>query len=82
MNQSSNLIGVTEIPWTFKTWIANFKNVDLPIGDLADDILRSLDFPEEDDFGEIYEYLSVKAKGRSAILETFALVWAFYQASR
>lgn len=36
-----------QIPWTFKTWIIRFKGVDLPIGDLADDIAKdeSLVFP-------------------------------------
>lgn len=52
-----------EIPWTFKTWISRFKGVDLPIGDLADDITRDSDFPEHDDFGEIHEYINQKSKG-------------------
>lgn len=69
-----------EIPWTFKTWIARFKGVDLPIGDLAGDILSDPDFPEEDDFGIIHEYICEKAK-HSAIVETFVTVWNFYLAS-
>ncbi|QHT61727.1 hypothetical protein GXP70_18265 [Paenibacillus lycopersici] len=72
----------TPIPWTFKTWIACFKGVDLPIGDLADDILRDSSFPDEDDFGLILEHLSTKSKGNSNVLETFALVWSFYQVSK
>lgn len=69
-----------QIPWTFKTWIANFKDVDLPIGDLAHDILRDPSFPEEDSFGIIHEHLCDKNVD-SVIIETFAIVWAFYQAS-
>lgn len=69
------------IPWTFKTWIVNFVSVDLPIGDLAQDIASDKDFPEEDDYGEICEHISTKCKRDSAILETFALAWGYYVAS-
>ena len=41
---------VKEIPWTFKTWIANFKGVDLPIGDYANDIGRDENFPDTEDY--------------------------------
>lgn len=71
----------TEIPWTFKTWIANFKDVDLPIGDLAQDILKDSDFPEDDHFGTIHEHITSKAK-HDAVIETFVTVWNFYQASK
>ena len=60
-------------PWTFKTWILNFKGVDLPIGDLADDIARDPDFPEEDYFGEILEHISAKSHSNADIQETFVL---------
>lgn len=76
----SKLSSGTPIPWTFKTWIANFKDVDLPIGDLARDILSNPDFPEEDDFGYIHEYLISKNFG-SNVIETFSTVWCFYCAS-
>lgn len=70
------------IPWTFKTWIANFRGVDLPIGDLADDILRDDEFPEEDYFGEILEHISIKCRYDSDIIETFVLAWNYYLASK
>lgn len=73
--------GGIEIPWTFKTWIANFKAVDLPIGDLAVDVLSDTEFPEEDDFGIIHEHICSKTHD-SDVIETFSLVWSFYQASR
>jgi hypothetical protein len=71
-----------ERPWTFKTWILNFKGVDLPIGDLADDIARDPDFPEEDYFGEILDHISAKSHENSVIQETFVLAWSYYLASK
>ncbi|WHX50523.1 YozE family protein [Paenibacillus woosongensis] len=69
------------IPWTFKNWIANFNGVDLPIGDLAQDISRDPNFPDSEDREELRSYLSSKAK-HHAVIETFETVWDFYQASR
>ncbi len=69
-----------EIPWTFKSWIANFKGVDLPIGDLAKDILEDPDFPEDDDFGEIFDHLRSK-RVHYTVLNIFLDVWQFYRAS-
>lgn len=76
-----SMSGGTAIPWTFKTWIAKFKGVDLPIGDLADDVLRDPGFPEEDNFGDILEHLNSKTSN-SAVLEAFVLAWSYYQASK
>lgn len=69
------------IPWTFQTWIENFRDVDLPIGDLARDIAEDPEFPIEDSFAIIHEYICGKAKHPS-IIETFVLVWNFYQVSK
>lgn len=74
-------LGGTIIPWTFKTWIVRFKDVDLPIGDLANDILRDSEFPDEDDFGVILEHIYDKTRD-SEVIEAFALAWNFYQASK
>ena len=71
-----------QIPWTFKTWIVCFKGVDLPIGDLANDIAKDEDFPDEDYFQEIWDHISSKCKANSDILETFALAWNYYLASK
>lgn len=78
----TNPIKSAKIPWTFKTWIGNFKSVDLPIGDLANDILSDPDFPEDDDFGEIHEHICSKARYNSIVIETFITVWNFYLASK
>lgn len=75
------MFGAEEIPWTFKTWIANFQGVDLPIGDLANDINGDDDFPDDDDFSDIYDHLMVKHCSREA-LETFVIVWNFYLISK
>lgn len=80
MNHSIRFSGGTPIPWTFKSWISKFKGVDLPIGDLAYDILRDPDFPPEDSFGIIHEHLTDKGVD-SVVLETFCNVWNFYRAS-
>lgn len=73
---------VQTIPWTFKTWITHFKDVDLPIGDLANDIAKDDSFPDEDYFGELWEHISSKCKNDSEIMETFALAWGYYLASK
>lgn len=69
------------IPWTFKTWIKHFNGVDLPIGDLAEDICSDKHFPEDaDDFDEIYDYLRDKTTSYE-VLDTFLIVWHFYRSS-
>ena len=68
------------IPWTFKTWILKFKGVDLPIGDLANDISGDSDFPD-DDFAEIYDYL-ISKHATEPVLDTFVTSWNFYLASK
>lgn len=75
------MLGST-VPWTFKKWIANFKGVDLPIGDLATDIAQDTDFPEEDYFGELLAHIEEKAHGDPIVVETFTLAWGYYLASR
>lgn len=70
-----------QIPWTFKSWIANFKDVDLPIGDLASDILEDTNFPEDDDFDTIHAYIYSKAH-HSSVVETFVITWNYYLASK
>lgn len=67
--------------WTFKTWLANFKEVDLPIGDLAKDILGDEEFPDDDYFGDILDHLQSRRACPEAI-ETFSTVWNFYLASK
>lgn len=69
-----------QIPWTFKTWLAEFKGVDLPIGDFAEYVSNEPDFPVEDSFGIIHEYLC-ETKADIKVIETFAIVWNFYWAS-
>lgn len=71
-----------DLPWTFKTWILNFKDVDLPIGDIANDVARDPDFPEEDYFGEILDHISKKSHSNPDIQETFVLAWGYYLASK
>lgn len=71
-----------QIPWTFKTWIIRIRGVDLPIGDLANDIAKDESFPDEDYFLEIWEHISNKCGQDPDILETFSLAWNYYLASK
>lgn len=72
-----------ESPWAFKKWLANFEQVDLPIGDLAKDVAADKSFPDSDNKDEILSYLQSSSVHASlAALETFETVWDFYQASR
>lgn len=71
-----------EIPQTFKTWIVNFKGINLPIGDLADDVSRDANFPEEDCFDEILEHIGSKSRHNPYVIETFVLAWGYYLASK
>lgn len=64
--------------WTFKTWLACFKDVDLPIGDLARDIERDAESPDTEDFDRLRYYFSSKGKH---VLDAFIPVWDFYQSS-
>lgn len=66
------------IPWTFKTWIANFKDVDLPIGDFARDIGQDKSFPKTEDYEVMENYL----RHHHADLEMFKAIWDFYQRTR
>lgn len=72
---------MTEIPWTFKTWIANFREVDLPIGDFANDIAADKDFPDEEQIEILIDYL-VNHKFDSEQIEMFINIWQFYQFSK
>lgn len=67
-------------PWTFKTWILNFTEVDLPIGDLARDISNDGDFPDSDSFSEMFEYLQRRHASENA-LDALVTVWNFYLSS-
>lgn len=70
-----------KIAWTFKTWVANFKDVDLPIGELSHDVERDVEFPDTDDFYDLVSYIARKSGYDTEIIETFRVVWSFYQSS-
>ena len=70
-----------EIPWEFKTWLSNFIDVDLPIGDLAKDVLRDPDFPDSDEYYETLDHIARKSHYDHVIIDTFRTVWDFYKSS-
>nr|DAY56189.1 MAG TPA: YozE [Caudoviricetes sp.] len=63
---------------TFKSWIAEFKGVDLPIGDYANDIARDKNFPDTEDLQKILDYLTF----HNADIEMFEAIWDFYQRTK
>lgn len=47
---------------TFYQWIIKFKDVDLPIGDLASDIAKDAKFPKNlTTFEELESYINVQS---------------------
>lgn len=70
-----------ETLWEFKSWIKNFEDVDLPIGDFAKDVVSSKDFPDGNDYLEILEYVAKKSKRNFEIVDTFRIIWDFYVSS-
>lgn len=67
------------VEWTFKKWLANFESVDLPIGDLANDVKRDPRVPDSEQYDILLQYFSAKG---SHVAETFKSVWQFYLATR
>ena len=68
-------------PWTFKRWLAEFRSVDLPIGDLARDASEDPNFPEDDDFCDIVSYVLRKCGSGREVLSVLAEAWSYYLAS-
>ncbi|MBT2600913.1 MULTISPECIES: YozE family protein [unclassified Oceanobacillus] len=63
---------------TFKNWIIKFKDVNLPIGDLAKDIDSDKHFPDTKDHDTMLEYLE-KRNAYHLAIETFERSYRFYQ---
>ncbi|MBF0709758.1 sterile alpha motif-like domain-containing protein [Gemella sp. GL1.1] len=66
---------------TFKNWILEFIDVNLPIGDLAKDVNFDNNFPNTSDKEVISEYLQNQGAFKDA-LETFEHSWKLYSSSR
>ena len=64
--------------WKFKDWLNLFSGVDLPIGDLAEDVSAASDFPAVDDYDTLYTYFARKGQH---VVDAFIPVWTFYKAS-
>lgn len=63
---------------TFKNFMACFREVDLPIGDLARDMQDDPDFPESKSAAEIRMHLE-QSGACDAALETFDNAFKYYQ---
>lgn len=61
----------------FKSWILKFKDVNLPIGDLAREIYPDSNFPTTSDKQEIYNYLK-NTNACDEILEIFDHAFDYY----
>lgn len=62
---------------TFKEWIIKFKDVNLPIGDLAKDINSDKHFPNTKDHDLMIEYLE-RSNAYHLAIETFERSYRFY----
>jgi len=62
----------------FKEWLMHFKNVNLPIGDLAKEIERDENFPNTSDKEIILEHLE-SHNAMDGVINTFEYVYAFYK---
>ena len=66
---------------TFNKWILKFNGVDLPIGDLANDILNDHKFPElksRQDIHKGFDYLKFKIGAGELELDVFVSSYVFY----
>lgn len=63
---------------TFKNWLlANYRGVDSPFGDLADDVACARDFPAENSREAIFGYLRSHHACRQCVA-AFNLAWGAY----
>lgn len=67
--------------WTFKSWIARFAGVDLPIGDLVADIDCDRSFPGVDDYDQLLDHITLVSHNAPDVIETFKQAWSYYLAS-
>lgn len=67
------------IEWKFKEWLSRFEGVDLPIGDLANDVKRDSCCPETEDYAKLHSYFESKGE---RVVRTFESVWAFYSSTK
>lgn len=64
---------------SFKEWLTKFKGVDRPIGDLANDVLSDLKFPDIDNQKEIISYLQHEKNADLIVIKVFKDVWKAYK---
>jgi uncharacterized protein YozE (UPF0346 family) len=58
---------------TFKEWLGYFKEVDLPIGDLARDVYNDDNFPDSNDPDVLHDYLL-----STVAIDTFEDAFCYY----
>jgi uncharacterized protein YozE (UPF0346 family) len=64
---------------TFYDWLKEFKEVNLPIGDLAGDVLRDKTFPKDvDSLTDLMTHLD-KLRAHEDALFTAQRVWRMYE---
>jgi len=64
----------------FKTWIKQFNDLPIAIGDLARDIESDhLSFPKSNSFSVIFTYLNTEARATPDALRTFDEAWHEYE---
>lgn len=66
---------------TFKEWIIRHKGKDTPLGNLADDVSRDKDFPEENTKEAILDHLTgFTTRACPEAVDEFKHAWKSYQA--
>lgn len=65
---------------TYKEWILKFKGVDLPIGDIVDDISVDENFPNVKDYETILGYLETNPTSDS-FMRVFEYSYKMYYES-
>ena len=68
----------------FKTFIAEFQEVDAPMGDFANDVVRDANFPVTQEYDVIKQYIARQAHTHSneELLHLFQVAWDFYSEIR
>ena len=63
---------------TYKEWLLKFKDVDLPIGDLAKDVAEDPNFPNSKDRDINFDYLESR-NAANVVISVFERTFDFYE---
>jgi uncharacterized protein YozE (UPF0346 family) len=61
---------------SFKDWIVQYKDVDMPMGDFASDVSRDPEYPKTESYKTLSNYFA--SKSLSEVSRLFEVAWKFY----